>query len=132
MKFDRDTARSKRKENDNGVDEFLIKADAAGVVVRIRTDSELLGKEVLFDNWITLCSLMTRARWFPTFKETEVFCSYLECHPHVRAGTLLKLPGVDPALMLAVIAKALQQGRIQTELSKRLFSMDSDLEWVQT
>lgn len=132
LKLGRNKDRSERTESDNRVDELLIKAHTAGVAVQTRTEAELLGKEVLFDNWMTLCSLMTRARWFPAYTETELFCSYLDCHTHVRAGTLLKLPGVDPAIMLAVIAKALQQGRVQAELSRSLFGMDSDLKWVRT
>jgi hypothetical protein len=50
----------------------------------------------------------------------------------LRVSDVLATPGVDPAIMLAVVAKALQDGRVQTDLCRHLFGMHSQLVRVRS
>ena len=108
------------------------KAQAAGVEVHRRSELELAGKDVLLDNWLTLCAIMTRARSYPSYLETERFLAALSRHGSLRVCDVLSMPGVDPAIMLAVVAKALQNARVQTDLSRHLFGMHSQLVQVRS
>lgn len=108
------------------------KAEAAGVKVHRRSELELAGKDILLDNWLTLCAIMTRARSYPSYLETERFLAMLARHVSLRVSDVLAMPGVDPAIMLAVVAKALQKGKVQTDLSRHLFGMHSQLVQVRS
>ena len=108
------------------------KADAAGIKVLVLNELELAGKDVLVDNWLTLCAIMNRAKAYPSYLETEQFLALFARHGTLRVHDILGIEGVDPAIMLAVIAKALQDGLIQTELSCRLFGLQSQLDRVQS
>lgn len=108
------------------------KAQAAGVEVHRRSELELVGKDILLDNWLTLCAIMTRARSYPSYLETERFLAALSRHASLRVSDALAMPGVDPAIMLAVVAKALQAGRVHTDLARTLFGMHSQLVRVRS
>lgn len=108
------------------------KAQAAGVEVHRRSELELVGKDILLDNWLTLCAIMTRARSYPFYLETERFLAALARHGSLQVSDVLAIPGVDPAIMLAVVAKALQDGRVQTDLARTLFGMHSQLVRVRS
>jgi hypothetical protein len=113
-------------------DQLHEKAAAAGVQVYRRTELELIGREILFDNWLTLCAIMTRARSCPSYLETQLLLAALDRHESLRVCDIVGLGNADPAIMLAVVAKALQSGIIHTELSKRLFGMHSHLKRVRS
>ncbi|RYE72860.1 MAG: hypothetical protein EOO81_02260 [Oxalobacteraceae bacterium] len=108
------------------------KAAATGVEVYRRTELELIGQEILLDNWLTLCAIMTRARSCPSYLETQLLLAALDRHESLRVSDVLGLGNADPAIMLAVVAKALQSGIIQTELAKRLFGVHSQLKRVRS
>ncbi len=108
------------------------KAAAAGVQLFRRTELELTGQEILFDNWLTLCAIMTRARACPAYLETQLLLAALDRHESLRVCDVLGLGSADPAIMLAVVAKALQSGIVQTDLSRRLFGMHSQLKRVRS
>lgn len=97
-------------------------SEAAVVVL---TEKELRGKEILFNNWVTLCAFMTRARGASTGVETRLVYSILRDRERVRVGELLDLERVDPALMYAEIARVLQEGIAVCELEKRYFTNES-------
>lgn len=113
-------------------DQLQEKAASAGVQVHRRTELELIGKEILVDNWLTLCAIMTRARSCPSYLETQQLLAALSRHESLRVCDVLALANVDPAIMLFVVAKALQSGAVQTELSRRLFGMHSQLKRVRS
>jgi hypothetical protein len=108
------------------------KAASAGIQVYRRTELELIGQEILFDNWLTLCTIMTRARSCPSYLETQLLLAALDRHESLRVCDVLSQGNADPAIMLAVMAEALQSGIIQTELSRRLFGMHSQLRRVRS
>lgn len=108
------------------------KAKAAGVEVHRHSELELVGKDILLDNWLTLCAIMTRARSYPSYLETERLLAALGRHGSLRVSDVLATPGVDPAIMLAVVAKALQDGRVRTDLSRHFFGMHSELVRVRS
>lgn len=108
------------------------RAAEAGVQVHRRSEVELIGKEVLVDNWLILCAIMTRSRAYPSYREMECLLAALARHDTLRVSEVLAIAGIDPAIMLAVIAKALQMGSIETELGRRLFGMHSQLKRVRS
>jgi hypothetical protein len=108
------------------------KAAAAGVQVYRRTELELIGQEILFDNWLTLCAIMTRARSCPSYLETQLLLAALDRHESLWVSDVLSLGNADPAIMQAVVAKALQSGIVQTELAKRMFGIHSQLKRVRS
>lgn len=65
------------------------RAKAAGASLEVRTELDLIGKEVLVDNWLTLCALITRAHAWPSHHEPSILSSYLSLHGSVRVSTLL-------------------------------------------
>jgi hypothetical protein len=107
------------------------KAAAAGIVLHRRSELELAGKEVLFDNWLTLCAIITRARPYPSYQEQEKFLDQLKRHGALRVSDVLATPNVDRAIMLAVIAKSLQTGIVETDLGRHLFGTHSTLSRVR-
>lgn len=113
-------------------DQVHEKAAVAGIQVYRRTELELIGQEILVDNWLTLCAIMTRSSACPSYLETELLLAALDRHESLRVCDVMGLGNADPAIMLAVVAKALQSGIVQTELSKRLFGMHSQLKRVRS
>lgn len=112
--------------------DVLVKAAAAaGATFRVRTELGLRGQEVRFDNWLTLCAIINRARGHSCHREASILSQYLRGGATCNVGELISVAGVDPALMLAVVAKALQNGRISTNLSNRLFDCKSALTGAQ-
>jgi hypothetical protein len=102
-------------------------AAAAGVRYQVRTDLDLQHKEVLFDNWLTLCAGITRCRNQPIYREADLFTARLALQKSISFGSLMDIPGIDHAHMLAVVAVALQNGTVQADLEKSLFGRESTL-----
>jgi hypothetical protein len=100
-------------------------AATAGATFRVRTELDLRGQEVHFDNWLTLCAVITRARHISCHQEAKIFSEHVRGGGSCKVGELIGAPDVDPALMLAVVAKALQAGYISTNLTSRLFDFGS-------
>jgi len=97
-------------------------ARAAGAGYRIKTDQDLLGQEVFFDNWLTLCAAISRCRGRFLGEEAEVFSQRIALQHAVILDNFLDVPGIDVAHMLAVIAMALQSGSVRADLRSRLLS----------
>lgn len=87
----------------------------------------LQGKEILFDNWLTLCSLMSRARNYFAHKEFEYLQDRFRRNELMTVRSLLEIPDVDIGLMQALIAKGLQSGTLFTDLETKLFGLNSVL-----
>lgn len=96
-------------------------ASAAGRKYVVKTERDLEGRSYEFDNWLHLCAMMTRARGIAHFAESEVLRQRLDAHDCALVGTLLQEANIDPGLMLAAIATALQRGQAGAELRSELF-----------
>jgi hypothetical protein len=111
---------------------LLEKATLAGVQLHARSELELAGKEVLLDNWLTLCAIMTRARSYASYQESEQLLGVLARHSSIYVKDVLALRGVDPGIMLAVVAKALQSGVVRADLTRQLFGPHTQLDRVRS
>ena len=96
-------------------------ASAAGVIYRILTERDLVGKGILFDNWLHLCAAITRARGCATYREAEVLRERLALRDNCTLGELMSDNAIDPALMLAVVARLLQAGELSANLETEYF-----------
>jgi hypothetical protein len=107
-------------------------AASAGRKYRILTEKDLVGKEMLFDNWLHLCAAITRCRGRPRFREAEVLYSRMQTGLRCRLEELMQCDNVDPAIMLASIAEMLQKGNLRADLTDSLFGRSSILSWGTT
>lgn len=106
-------------------DEMEQQALAFGVSYHIRTDLELRGQEIVFDNWLTLCAAITRCRNQTLARERQAFSQHLARQGAISLADLIEIEGIDIACMTAVIAISLQQGITNTNLSTQLFGLAS-------
>lgn len=105
---------------------------AAGATYAEYTEIDLQGRETEFENWLILCACITRAKGHPDYIERATFAEAFVTNRTVSVRTLLAASEVDPAIMLAVIAKSLQQGLAITELQRSVFGLDSLIQWRRT
>lgn len=96
-------------------------AKATGATFHIKTEKDLRGKEILFDNWLNLCAAMTRCRSMSTALEAVALKDAFVAEVSLRYADLVALPNVDPAHMLALVAHALQSGSLRADLENELF-----------
>lgn len=97
-------------------------ADKMGAVYVVKTDLELMGKQILFDNWITICAAITRCRSQYLGGEADLFSRRMALQETATLELLLDLPEIDVANMLAVVGTALQKGTARTNLQSQLLS----------
>lgn len=102
-------------------------AKAAGASYRIASDTDLAGREILFDNWLMLCAAINRCRHHFLGKEVELLMQRLQLQQHVTVEDLLALSETDPAYMLSAIALTLRTGVAQANLNDQLFGPTSTL-----
>lgn len=102
-------------------------AAIAGVPYRVKTDLDLKHKEIHFDNWLTLCAGISRCRNQPLYREADMLADRFAIQKAIRFGSLLDIPEIDPAHMLAVVALSLQAGTVETNLESALFGRTSIL-----
>ncbi|MGF6647432.1 hypothetical protein [Paraburkholderia sp. GAS82] len=96
-------------------------ASTVGVIYRVLTERDLVGKDILFDNWLHLCAAITRARGCATYREAEVLRERLVLRDQCTLGELMSDSAIDPALMLAVVARLLQAGELNANLEMEYF-----------
>jgi hypothetical protein len=92
---------------------------AACCIVTVR---ELEQQRYLFDNWLVLSRAMTAARSLSRETEAESLAALLSRTRSFELTIALHQPGCDPAIMLAVIARELQLGRLTADLTTTLLS----------
>lgn len=102
-------------------------AATAGVSYQVKTDLDLKHKEILFDNWLTLCAGISRCRNQPLYREADMFSARFAIQKTISFGSLLDIPEIDPAHMLAIVAVSLQAGTVETNLESALFGRESIL-----
>lgn len=74
----------------------------------------------LFDNWLVLSRAMTAAANYPREAEAKALTAMLTSEAWFELGKALRLPHCDPAMMLALIARELQLGQLQANLTSEL------------
>lgn len=103
------------------------RASERGATCTVVKISELEQQRYLFDNWLELSRAMTVARSFPHETEAESLAELISRARSFELTVALHQPNCDPAIMLAVIARQLQLGRLTTELTTKLLSAASVL-----
>ena len=100
-------------------------AHEEGVRYRILTDSDLRGKEILFDNWLVLSAVIRRAHRYSKARERRRLLDRMLGHGQATVQSLLEEEGCDPALMMAAIAEGLQSGALHADLERALFTVST-------
>ncbi|WP_422649987.1 hypothetical protein OJJOAM_004587 [Cupriavidus sp. H18C1] len=104
---------SRREDEVKARSEALV-ATAAKQQARCEFVSEryLERHRYLFDNWLVLSRAMTAAASYPREAEADALVAILASEGIFQLGEALRWPQCDPAMMLAVIARELQLGRL--------------------
>lgn len=106
---------------------FQVLRPSSSGIYRIVTDKQLLGSYVLFENWLNLCGMINRCSHLYPTHEDEVLLSTVQQKERIQLSVLLNSEGVDPARMLASVARALQAGIITADLSKSHLTPTAEL-----
>ncbi|MFM0613178.1 hypothetical protein PQR37_03860 [Paraburkholderia nemoris] len=77
------------------------------------------------DNIFLLCSMCNRARGCNAWNEARLLDETLFASSEVSVASLIEMPAIDPAIMLGLVAAGLLDGKLTTELDKRLFGRTS-------
>lgn len=94
MEVPKGRAQRDQKACDPTIESFAV---ANGATYRVKTDRELAEKEILFDNWLTLCAAITRCRNVFLGHEAEVFVQRMALQQAVTLENLLTIPDIDVA-----------------------------------
>lgn len=97
-------------------------ASDSGTVCHLVSDSQLERQRCLFDNWLVLSRAMTAARSYPRQREAEALAGLLARGSSFELAIALHQPQCDPAIMLAIIARQLQVGKLTADLTTQLLS----------
>ncbi|WNC95031.1 hypothetical protein RI103_34720 [Paraburkholderia sp. FT54] len=127
-----DAKASRTGRSRNQLDAQAEAAASAGRSYRTLTEEDLEGKEILFNNWLSLCAAITRCRGRPRFREAEILCRRMSTGHSFRLDELMQRNDVDPAIMLASIAELLQKDELRTDLADSSFCRSSILSWRST
>lgn len=106
-----------------------VRAEKAGGRFSVQTERNFASGMPEFWNWLTLCGAMTRARDFNQELEYATLSSHLKKHNSCSFHGAMGMPGVDPALMVAVIAKQLALGLIKCDLRNQPLNVSTDF-WL--
>lgn len=120
-RFVNDERRDKRSETSHAENAELSR-DCTVVtkgIVALRSHAKRL------ENILFLCSLFNRVRGCNPWNEASKLNDALLVSGEVSVSSLMAMPGIDPAFMLAVVASQLLNGNATTELDKRLFGRTS-------
>ncbi|SPD46665.1 hypothetical protein [Cupriavidus neocaledonicus] len=97
-------------------------AEDRGAVCHIVLGRDLERQKVLFDNWLVLSRAMTAARSFPRQREALALAELLSRTSSFELTVGMHQPECDPAIMLALIARQLQLGKLTADLGTQLLS----------
>lgn len=105
-------------------------ATKAGAEFHIKTERDLSRHMLEFRNWLTLCASMTRARDFSSENQTAILYEALDAQKSITFRAAIELPRAEPALMIALIARAISNGQIYCDLSKKPINLEMELTTV--
>lgn len=120
--------RPSSKDAEGGADDLSKNSLASGPVVW-KSDEHIRGREIAIDNWLLLCAAITRCRNFRFQREQDMLKECMKSSDSASLGELLTTTGADPALMLGVVARALQKGLIRADLDRELVAHATVLSW---
>lgn len=100
---------------------------AADKRYQIKTERDLKGKEIRFDNLLMLCAWVNRCRLFAQYHEATILERLFSTQRQATLKNVLDQPGADVARMQAVVAKAILNGVLTTNLDHTLFGATSFL-----
>ena len=93
----------------------------------LKTDADLAGQEILFDNWLTICAGINRCRNQFLEKEAQLLLGRLRLQQAVTLESLITMPDIDVACMLAAIGIALQTGTARASLANQIWGRSTTL-----
>jgi hypothetical protein len=96
-------------------------------VYLIVSEEEMAGRALEFDNWLLLCSAMTRTMYYSQHVEASVLAKAFVKIDKISLNALLQLDEVDAGLMLSVIAHGLRTGMLYCDISERLLTRTSEI-----
>lgn len=94
-----------------------------------KTDDDIRGQEIAIDNWLLLCAAITRCRNSSMQRESDAMLNCMSKLRSMQIGELLVQPEIDPAIMLAVIASAIQRGIVHCDLKNNLLTLRTVVDW---
>ncbi|WP_233838744.1 hypothetical protein [Paraburkholderia sp. ZP32-5] len=90
--------------------------------VLLVTGCDIERSAIEFDNGLTLCRAMTAAAFIDLGPARKELSNALLQKESLTVGDLVDLPGHDPALLLAALARLLAEGVLYADLAQHLFS----------
>lgn len=89
------------------------------------SERDLAPRMAEFANWLMLSGAMTRTRNFSTGFEVDALLGMIRPKGFITFRECLSIPRIDPALMLAGIAKGLATGAFVADTSTKLLDLNS-------
>lgn len=102
------------------------RAASAGGCFIVRTEKDLALRMTEFWNWLALSTAMTRARDFSLENELQILSSHMAKQKSCSFHGAIGMAGVDPALMIAAIAKQLAFGRLKCDLKNQPLNVGTE------
>jgi len=127
--WDLTTSKSSKSRAEALKDHMLAAAAISDAEYVRKTEKDLIGKNVAYDNWLLLTSAINRARDYPNYMEAKAIRKYMERNGNATLNKLLQEEGIDPALMIAAVASLLQSGKLSANLEQKLFCENTVLTW---
>ena len=102
------------------------RAATVGACFVVSTERDLASRMTEFWNWLALSTAMTRARDFSQENEFQILSSYMKKQKSCSFHRAIGMSGVDPALMIAVIAKQLAFGQLKCDLKNQPLNISTE------
>lgn len=90
--------------------------------VLLVTGQDIDNARIEFDNGLTLCQAINAATFIDLGPARQALSSFLLQKESAKVGDLVDIPGHDPALLRAAVARLLIEGVLCADLSQHLFS----------
>ncbi|MGY6123508.1 hypothetical protein ACW9YQ_24590 (plasmid) [Paraburkholderia strydomiana] len=119
---------SNGNESSEKLPTFSISCEDCDIVYRYA--SEIYRSETLVDNWLVLCGYRNRARNFSLVSSRANLYNQMALCKSVKVVDTLKLPEINPALMLATISHELATGALQADLQSQFFCLNTEISKV--
>jgi putative transposase len=105
------------------------RAAKAGGQFVVRTENDFASRITEFWNWLALCTAMTRARDFNKEDEFSILAAHLQKQKSCSFHGAMGMANVDPALMVATIAKQLAIGLLKCDLKNQPLNQGTEF-WL--
>lgn len=95
---------------------FKLLAESINARFSLVTEKTVEPRLIEFQNWLTLSSALVRARDFSIEKETEAILRHLRNSSESTFEEVMSFSGLDPALIIASVARLIMNGRVTCNL----------------